>query len=76
MEVSGQLHGPAALPHEKSPWCPLGRKLGGPQSRSGRGSEEKNSQHLPGPEPPIIQPLAQRYTTELSRLLLQVSCPK
>jgi hypothetical protein len=30
--------------------------------------KEKNSQPLPGLEPPIIQPVAQRYTTELSRL--------
>jgi hypothetical protein len=29
----------------------------------------KNSQSLPGLEPPIIQLLAQRYTTELPRLL-------
>jgi hypothetical protein len=27
------------------------------------------SQHLPGLEPPIIQPVVQLYTTELSRLL-------
>jgi hypothetical protein len=31
-------------PQGKSPWCPLDRRLGGPQSRSGCGSEEKNSQ--------------------------------
>jgi hypothetical protein len=37
----------------------MDRRLGGPQSRSGRG-EEKNSQ------PPAV---AQRYTTELSWLL-------
>jgi hypothetical protein len=37
MEVSGQLHAPAALPPGKSPWYPLDRRLGGPQSRSGRG---------------------------------------
>jgi hypothetical protein len=43
MEVSGQFHAPAALPPEKSPWYPLDRRLGGPQSRSGRGGEEKNS---------------------------------
>jgi hypothetical protein len=43
--------------------------MGGPQSRSGRGGEDKNFQPLPGPEPPIIQPVAQRYTTELTRLL-------
>jgi hypothetical protein len=48
----------------RSPWYPLGRRLGGPQSRSGRGGEEKNSQRLPGLEPPIIQSVAQRYTTE------------
>jgi hypothetical protein len=57
MEVSGQLHVPAALPPKrKSPWYPLDRSLGGPQSRSGRGGEEKNSQPLPG-----------LYTTDLSR---------
>jgi hypothetical protein len=49
---------------------PLDRRLGGPQSQSERGSEEKNSQPLPALEPPIIQPVAQRYTTELSRFLL------
>jgi hypothetical protein len=30
-------------PQEKSPWYPLGRRLGGLQSRSGSGDEEKNS---------------------------------
>jgi uncharacterized membrane protein len=44
------------------------RRLGGPQSRSGRGGEEKNSQPLPALEPPLIQSVAHRYTTELSRL--------
>jgi hypothetical protein len=52
MEVSGQLHAPAALPPGKSPRYLLDRRLGGPQSRSGRGGEEKNSQPLPGLEPP------------------------
>jgi hypothetical protein len=31
-------------PQGKSPWYPLDRRLGGPQSRYGRGGEEKNSQ--------------------------------
>jgi hypothetical protein len=31
-------------PQGKSPWFPLGRRLGGPQSRSGCCSEERNSQ--------------------------------
>jgi hypothetical protein len=56
-------------PQEKSPWCPLDRMLGGPQSRSESGDEEKHSQPLPELETPIIPPVAQRYSTELSRLL-------
>jgi hypothetical protein len=48
-------------PQEKSPWYPLDRRLGGPQSRSEHGGEEKNSQPLPRLEPPIIQPVAQRF---------------
>jgi hypothetical protein len=47
MEVSGQLHAPAALP----PGYPLDRRLGGPQSHSGCGGEEKNAQLPPGIEP-------------------------
>jgi hypothetical protein len=42
-------------PHGKSPWYLLDRRLGGPQSRSGRSGEKKNSQPLPGLETPIIQ---------------------
>jgi len=34
----------------KSPLYPLDRRLDGPQSRSGRGDEEKNSQPPPGIE--------------------------
>jgi hypothetical protein len=40
MEVSGQLHAPAALLPEKEP-----------QSRFGRGGEEKTFQPPPGIEP-------------------------
>jgi hypothetical protein len=57
-------------PRGNSPAYPLDRRLGGPQSRCGRG-EEKNSQPLLGLEPPIIQLVAQSYTTELTRLLAQ-----
>jgi hypothetical protein len=52
----------------ESPWYPFDRRLGGPQSRSGRGGEETNSQPLPGLQTPMFQPIAQRYTTELSGL--------
>jgi hypothetical protein len=38
-------------PQGKSPWYPLDRRLGGPQSRSGHGGEEKNSQPPSGIEP-------------------------
>jgi hypothetical protein len=41
----------------KSPWYPLDRRLGGPQSRYKLGGEEKNSQPLLGLETPTIQPL-------------------
>jgi hypothetical protein len=36
---------------ERTPRTHLDRRLGGPQSRSGRGGEEKNSQLLLGIEP-------------------------
>jgi hypothetical protein len=58
MEVSDQLHAPAALFPRKEP---LDTRLGGPQSRSWRCGEEK-----------VSQPIAQRYTTELSRLDLYI----
>jgi hypothetical protein len=38
------------------------------------GGDEKNSQALPALEPPIIQPVGQRYTAELSRLLSDKVC--
>jgi hypothetical protein len=61
MELSGQIHAPAALPPGKDPRYALDRRLGGTQNRSGRG-EEKYPQLLRGLEPPIIQPVARRYT--------------
>jgi hypothetical protein len=51
MEVGGQIQAPAALPPGKETLYPLGRRLGGPQSRSGRSGEEKNSEPPPGTEP-------------------------
>jgi hypothetical protein len=63
-------------PWRKSPLYPLDRRLGGPQSRSGRYGEVKNS--LPywdsNSDPSIVQPVASRYTvvcvTYLKLLLL------
>jgi hypothetical protein len=59
MEVGGQLY-----PQGKGPWYPLDRRLGGPQSRSGRGGEEKILSHCreSNPRTPIVQSVAQRYT--------------
>jgi len=36
------------------PRCPLDRRLSGPQTQSGCGGEEKNSQPLLGLKPPVI----------------------
>jgi hypothetical protein len=74
MEVSGQLHAPAALPPGKSLWYPLDRRLGGPQSRSGRGGEEKNPQLPPGiehynPDRPARSPALYRLSYHGSLLL-------
>jgi hypothetical protein len=55
-------------PQGNSHWYKLDRRLGGTQSRYGRGGGERNSQPLPGLEPLIIHPVAQRYTAELSWL--------
>jgi hypothetical protein len=66
MEMSDQLHAPTALPQGRENPVTIGWEVSGLQSRSGRGGEEKNSQPLPGLEPPIIQLVAQRYTTELA----------
>jgi hypothetical protein len=46
----------------------LDRRLGGPQSRSGHGGEEKNSQTLPGLEPPIIQPVRKKFDLKERRI--------
>jgi hypothetical protein len=64
MQVSGQLHAPAALPPEKSHRYPLDWRLGGPQSRSGHGVEEKipSPYWESNPNYPITQLAASRYT--------------
>jgi hypothetical protein len=68
MEVSGQLHAPAALPLGESPLY----MLGGPQSRSGRGGQEEEKSHCctcweshPGRPAPSLVPTL----TELPHLL-------
>jgi hypothetical protein len=68
-EWSASCHG-RFIPRERVPFTHWIGGWVGPNSHSGRCGEEKNSHALPGIEPLIIQPVAQRYTTELSRLLL------
>jgi hypothetical protein len=58
MGVGGQRHAPAALLPEKT-WYPMNRKLGEPQSQSGR---VRKTLPLPGFDPQTIQPIASRYT--------------
>jgi hypothetical protein len=55
-------------PQGKIPWYPLYRRLGGPQSRSGHGGEEKipSSRRESNPRTPIVQPVAQRYVQAAS----------
>jgi hypothetical protein len=50
LDGGGQPHVPAALPSGKERPLPIRQRLGGSQSRSGRGDKEKNSQPLPGIE--------------------------
>jgi hypothetical protein len=61
--MSGQLHAPAALPPGKSPWYPFYRKLGGPQSRSGRYGEVNifDPTGTRTPAFPVVQPVASHY---------------
>jgi hypothetical protein len=61
MEVSGQLHAPAALPPGKEPLVPIGW-----EAWAGLGAVVKRKIPSPrresNPRTPIVQPVAQRYT--------------
>jgi hypothetical protein len=58
------------IPRERTPGTRWIEDWMGP--RAGLDAVVKISQPLPGLKPPIIQPVAQRYTTELSQLFLLV----
>jgi hypothetical protein len=64
MELSRQLHVPTALPPEKDPRYPLDRRLGGPQSLSGRRGEDKilDPTETRTPDSSIVQLIASRCT--------------
>jgi hypothetical protein len=72
MEVSGQLHAPAALPPGKEPLVPIGQEAGWAPEPVWMRWWREISQPLPGLKPPIIQSIAQCYATELSQLLLSL----
>ena len=58
MGVGSQRHGPATLPPGKTRY-PLYKRLGGPQSRSGR---VRKISPTPGFDLRTVQPVASRYT--------------
>jgi hypothetical protein len=71
MEMSGQVHAPAALLQGKQPWYPLDRMLGEHQSRYGQGDEnifDPTETRIPTSRLSSPQPVA--IPTALSRLLL------
>jgi hypothetical protein len=68
MEVSDELHVPAALPPGKEPPVPLNRRLGKPQNRSGRCGVKKNLLPLleSNPEP------SNQYPLNISKINLNI----
>jgi hypothetical protein len=63
MEVSGQLHAPAAFPPGKEPRYPLYRRLSGPRAVLDAVMRKIPSpRRESNPRTPIVQPVAQRYT--------------
>jgi hypothetical protein len=64
MEVSCELQALTSLTGGKKLQYPLDRRLGGPQSRSGRGGNYKKFRTLPGIKPPTELPrLKVKYVT-------------
>jgi hypothetical protein len=66
MEVSGQRYAHAALyPRGMESRCPLNRRVGGPQIRSGHRGLKKNYLCLSRGsdiDRPVVQPVARHYT--------------
>jgi hypothetical protein len=58
MEISDELHTPAASSPGKSPQNPPDRRVGGPQCWS-KFREEENVSSAPGIKSPVNQPIAQ-----------------
>jgi len=74
MEVSGQLHVPAALPPGEDPQHPLDRRLGGgPRSWSGRSGEEKKIRASARNRTPVVQPVEQSLYWPIYRGSIDIS---
>jgi hypothetical protein len=68
------MHRPL-YPQGREPLVPLNRRLGGPQSRSGRGREEKNSRES-NPRTPIVQPVVTGQNfIHISHFSMRPACP-
>jgi hypothetical protein len=72
MEVSGHLHALLLYPQGKSFWNPLDRRLGGPQSWSGHGVKQKNSQPLLEIEPHHFNEI-RAFNVSLQRILTSLT---
>jgi len=59
MMVNGKIQAPTALLPEKNPLYPFNMRMGGPQSRVGRFTEQKKKTlSIPGFESRTVQPVA------------------
>jgi hypothetical protein len=77
MEVSDQLHAPAALPPQgKSTWYPLDRRLGELPERvwTRRRREIPSPRRDSNPDHPIVEPIVSRYTDRAIAALLSRVC--
>jgi hypothetical protein len=66
LDGCGKRHASATLPPGKTPWYPLYRRLGGPPGPVWTGAEILAPS--PGFDSRTVQPVASRYTDELSWL--------
>jgi hypothetical protein len=69
MEVSGQLHAPAALPPGKKPPVPTEQEAGWPQGRAGRCGKIHGRG---GNRTPVVQPVLCHRTESLLSLIFTV----
>jgi hypothetical protein len=66
--MTGQFHTPAALLLGKSPWYPLGKRLGEPQNQPGCCGEEKKVTALARNQTPVLQLVVVTILIELPHL--------